>query len=308
MKKLIKNFFSGIGMGIANVIPGLSGGTILVLTGAFEPLTEAVASVLKPHNEKRKSHLLLILEIVLGLMIGLTAFTFLIPWLSKFIYAQLVIFFLGIVLASSLLYYKKEIKNFKNIHWICFICGFLVCLAMVIFIHSTESINPTFSKHPSVGLLFALLGLGILAGAAMIFPGISGSLLLFLFGMYYKVWGYIKETIRQLLHFQFLWYMIVPCFLIGIGILIGIIASSWLSKWVLKKFRFPTLSLILGLILGGAMALIPVGNNLPTGITLTWNIWTILSTIMAFILGVLVIFLIQFFIAKKKANEREKNN
>ena len=70
MNKFIKNILSGIGVGIANVIPGLSGGTILVLTNTFEPLTEAIAMSLKPHNEKRKSHLLLILEIVYSPLIS----------------------------------------------------------------------------------------------------------------------------------------------------------------------------------------------------------------------------------------------
>ena len=302
MKKFFKNVISGIGVGIANVIPGLSGGTILVLTGAFEPLTEAIALSLKPHNEKRKSHLLLILEIVLGLIIGIIAFSFLIPWLSKYIYAQLVVFFFGVVLASSIIYYKKEIQNVKKINWISLIVGFLVCLAMVIFIHSNENINPTFSKHPNVGLLFSLLGLGILAGSAMIFPGISGSLLLFMFGMYYKVWGYIKKTFRLLVHLKFVWYMIVPCIFIGIGILLGIFLSSMLSKVVLKKYRNVTLSLILGLILGGSIALIPFDSNVASGVIINWNVLTILSTIFAFILGAFVIFLIQYVI--KKRNEK----
>lgn len=306
MKKVLKNIFSGIGVGMANVIPGLSGGTLLVLTGTFEPLTEAIAMGLKPHNPKRKSHWLLILEIFIGLILGIAAFSYIIPILSKHIYAQLVIFFLGLVLASSWIYFKNEIQSVKNVNWISLSIGFLICLAMVLFIHSNESIEPVFDTHLNGGLLFTLLGLGILAGAAMIFPGISGSLLLFMFGMYYKVWGYVKETLSQLIHLQWNWYMIIPCIFIGVGILVGIFGSSMVSKIVLKKYRKGTLSLILGLIIGGCVALIPMPGNIPNGISIHWNVLTIMTVIVAFVLGMTLILLIQWLM-KSKANKQQKN-
>lgn len=305
MNRFIKNILSGIGVGIANVIPGLSGGTILVLTNTFEPLTEAIAMSLKPHNEKRKSHLLLILEIVLGLIIGIATFSFLIPFLSKYIYAQMTLFFLGLVLASSFLFYKKEIKILKNVRFITLIIGFVICLLMSIFVVATGSIEPSFDTHIKISKLLLLLAMGSLAGAAMIFPGISGSLLLFMFGMYYEVWGYIKETIKQLLHFTFNGYIIIPTIFIGLGILLGIFLSSYISKIVLKKYRLGTLSLILGLVIGGCATLLPISKNIPQDVSVKWNAITIITSIFALVLGILTIYVFQKMALKKQVKAKE---
>ena len=296
--KVIKYILSGIATGLANVVPGLSGGTILVLTGSFTPLTESLSSVVKKHDNNRKEHILTIIEHLIGIIIGVLIFSFLIPILSKFMFAQLVVFFLGIVVASSYIFFKKEIQNIKKINWISFLIGFAICVCMALFVEKGESIDPTFVKKPSIWFLIALLALGALTGAAMIFPGISGSLILFMFGMYYTVWGYIKDTISQLIKFDFNWNMIIPCMFIGIGIILGVILSSFISKFVLKKYKYGSLSLILGLVLGGCVSLLPIDINIPVDVVVKWDFVSILTTIIAFIVGVIAIYIIQIIIKR----------
>ena len=70
--KILKNLFAGFLVGIANVIPGLSGGTLLVLTNTFEPVTSAVSNVVKKNSPSRKKDLFLLLQIVVGLVIRLS--------------------------------------------------------------------------------------------------------------------------------------------------------------------------------------------------------------------------------------------
>ena len=169
---------------------------------------------------------------------------------------------------------------------------FVLCAALVIFVTPGNEVFQA-DTSPSILYLITLLLVSIVGGATMIFPGLSGSLILYMFGMYFAVWGYAKETVKELLSFTFNWYMILPCVFIGIGILIGVVVGAIVSKALLKKFRFPTLSLIVGLIFGGMIKLIPYNNNVPEGIVVNWNIVTIITSILAFVIGVVIVFAIQ---------------
>ena len=95
--KILKNLFAGFLVGIANVIPGLSGGTLLVLTNTFEPVTSAVSNVVKKNSPSRKKDLFLLLQVVVGLVIGILSFYSLIDYLNQFIYSQIMFFFIGII-------------------------------------------------------------------------------------------------------------------------------------------------------------------------------------------------------------------
>lgn len=301
MKNFLKYLLSGIGMGIANVIPGLSGGTILVLTGAFEPLTSSISTVLKPHNKKRKQDIVLILEIILGLAIGILLFSFIIPLISKSAFAQLMAFFIGVIFVSCILFYKNEIRSLDNFKWLSFIIGFIICLSLVIFVKPTNEIDPTYQTNPNFVFLLSLVGVGILAGLTMIFPGISGSLLLYMFGMYYLFWGYIRDTVSQLIHLTFNSYMIIPFICCGIGVALGILFGAIISKLFLKKFRLHTTSLIFGLVIGGSAALFPFGDNIPGGTSVTWDAVTIITSILSLVLGIGIVMLIEYFAKHKKS-------
>lgn len=297
--KILKNIFAGLLVGIANVVPGLSGGTLLVLTNTFEPLTNAVSNVIKKDNKNRKKDIFLILQVILGLVVGVLGFYSLLDGLNQYIYAQIMLFFIGIIIFSSLVFVKNEIKCKENFKPLWFIIGFLLCAALVIFVTPGNEVFEA-NINPSIWYLLALFGVSIIGGATMIFPGLSGSLILYMFGMYFAIWGYAKETVKELVSFTFNWYMIVPCICIGLGVIIGIILGSIVSKRLLNKHRYPTLSLILGLILGGLIKLIPYTKNVPEGITVNWDFVTISTSILAFILGSSLIILIQYFVNKKK--------
>ena len=296
--KILKNLISGFLVGIANVVPGLSGGTLLVLTNAFEPVTSAVSNVVKKNSPSRKKDLFLLLQIVVGLVIGILSFYSLIDYLNQFIYSQIMFFFIGIIIVSTLVFMKNEIQVKQNFKPLWAIIGFVLCAALVIFVTpGNEVFNP--STNPSFWYLLALFGVSIIGGATMIFPGLSGSLILYMFGMYFAIWGYAKETVKELLTFTFNWYMLVPCVVIALGILFGVILGSIVSRGLLKRHRYPTLSLIVGLIVGGMIKLIPYNKNVPEGIIVTWDATTIITSILAFILGAGLIVLIQVIVNKK---------
>ena len=300
--KILKNILAGLLVGIANVVPGLSGGTLLVLTNSFEPLTGAISNVLKKDNKNKKKDIFMILQVILGAIVGILGFYTLIDGLNKYIYAQIMLFFIGIIIFSSLIFVKNEIKCKENFKPLWFVLGFIVCAALVIFVTPGNEVFEA-NTNPSIWYLLALFAVSIIGGATMIFPGISGSLILYMFGMYYAIWGYAKETVKEVLTLTFNWYMIVPCIVIAFGVLMGIILGALVSKKLLSKHRYPTLSLILGLILGGLIKLIPYSKNVPEGISVNWNLLTILTSILAFVLGSSLIIVIQYFVNKinKKA-------
>ena len=72
--KILKNILAGLLVGIANVVPGLSGGTLLVLTNSFEPLTGAISNVLKKDNKNKKKDIFMILQVILGVIVGILGF------------------------------------------------------------------------------------------------------------------------------------------------------------------------------------------------------------------------------------------
>lgn len=302
--KIIKNLFAGFLVGVANVIPGLSGGTFLVLTNTFEPVTSAVSNVIKKNSPTRKHDLLLILQIVAGLVIGILSFYSLIDWLNQYIFSQIMFLFIGIIIASSILFVKNEIKTKENFKPLWLVVGFLLCAALVIFVTPGNEVFVA-DVSPSFWYLVALFFVSIIGGATMIFPGLSGSLVLYMFGMYFAVWGYAKETVKELLSFTFNWYMIVPCIIIALGVLIGVVMGAIISKILLKKFRFPTLSLIVGLIVGGMIKLIPYNQNIPEGIIVKWDAITIITSILSLVLGVAIVFAIQI-LANKVSKKNEK--
>ena len=301
--KIIKNLISGFLVGIANVVPGLSGGTLLVLTNSFVPVTNAVSNVVKKNSPSRKKDILLLLQVIVGIFVGVLSFYSLIDYLNKYIFSQIMFFFIGIIIISSLVFIKNEIKVKENFKPLWLLIGFALCASLVLFVTPGNEVFVA-NTSPSFWYLLALFGVSIIGGATMIFPGLSGSLVLYMFGMYFAVWGYAKETIKELVSFTFNWYMIVPCVVIVFGILLGVVIGSIVSKKLLEKFRFPTLSLIVGLIIGGMIKLIPYNKNVPTGINVTWNAITIITSILALLLGAGIVILIQVLANKiSKKNE-----
>ena len=300
--KILKNLFAGFLVGVANVVPGLSGGTLLVLTNTFEPVTNAVSNVVKKNSPTRKKDLFMLIQVILGVVIGVLAFYSLIDYLNQYIYSQIMFFFIGIIILSSLVFIKKEIQTKQNFKPLWSIIGFVICASLVIFVTpGNEVFNPSTSLN--VLYLLALFVVSIIGGATMIFPGMSGSLILYMFGMYFAVWGYAKETVKEILSLTFNYYMIIPCIVIALGILLGVILGSIISKGLLKKHRFQTLSLIVGLIIGGMIKLIPYNKNIPEGISVTWNPLTIITSILALVLGALLIIVIQLIVSKKEVKK-----
>lgn len=229
-------FLKGMGMGAADVVPGVSGGTIAFITGVYDELLTSIKSIdgtsLKMlFTGKFRAfwqtiHGNFLVALIGGIAVSVLSLARLITWLLShhpiFVWA----FFFGLVLAS-VWFVAKDIKQWNVRTVLAFVFG----LAAALFITSaTPAETPT-------ALWFIFL-CGAIAICAMILPGISGSFILLLLGKY----AFIMEAVKDLD------FVILGVFLVGA--VIGITSFSRLLSYALRKWRAVTLSLLTGFMAG----------------------------------------------------------
>ena len=221
-------FFSGVLMGIANIIPGVSGGTIAILMGIYDRLIEAVNSLISGSFKSLK----VLLPVGIGVFVGVFGF-------AKLFEISLVrypipthFFFVGLVIVSFVK--SKEFFSFSLKNFLFFFFG---VLSVSLLYLSGRSAN----KDESLVLLLA----GFVAAAAMVVPGISGSLILLMFGVYDSVLSMVSHlVVDKLLVF-------------AVGVILGILASIRVMGFLLKRFREETYSFIGGMILASLYKVVP---------------------------------------------------
>ena len=226
----------GMSMGAADVVPGVSGGTIAFIVGIYDELLDSIKSIngasLKMFfSGKWKTFWKMVngnflFFLILGIGISIFSLARLVTWLLTFYPILVWAFFFGLVLASTW-FVGKDIKewNWKTV------LGFMGGTALAYYITiATPTETPT-------NLLFIFL-CGAIAICAMILPGISGSFILVLLGKYY----YIMDAIKTL--------NIIVLLVFAIGICVGITSFSRILSYALKHFRNITLSVLTGFMLG----------------------------------------------------------
>ena len=229
-------FLKGMGMGAADVVPGVSGGTIAFITGVYDELLTAIKSIDGTSIKMLFSgkfrafwqaiHGNFLLSLFGGIVLSVLSLARLITWLLSTYPILVWAFFFGLVLAS-VWFVSRDIKDWNTRTVISFILG----LAAALFITSaTPAETPT-------ALWFIFL-CGAIAICAMILPGISGSFILLLLGKY----AFIMEAVKD-------WnFVILGVFLLGA--LIGITSFSRLLSYALRRWRAVTLALLTGFMTG----------------------------------------------------------
>ena len=265
----LRIFFCGILMGIADAIPGISGGTIALLLGIYEELIGSISNIninlfrnLKKKGIKycwNKINGNFLLSLISGVLLSLVSFvkifSVLIQKYPLFIWS----FFLGLILAT-LFVINRNIKKWDIVNFILiFIFAFLTILLSII--------NPSISENIN---LFYILICGIIASSAMILPGISGSLILVILGVYTLIINALNN----------LEYNIILVFLIGC--LIGIINFSKIIKWLFHNYRDYTFSIMLGLVIGSIYTVWPWRKSFTDDVTNEYIFISVIITIIGF--------------------------
>ena len=251
-KKLV-NFisliFKGMGMGAANVIPGVSGGTIALVTGIFEPFIHAlksfnlVAIKLLFTGQWKKFAQYINLEFLIAVFLGIGISIFSLAKTLKYLFEVHPIlvwaFFFGLILAS-VYYVGKTIEKWRLSVYLNFIIGTAVALLITFFKPAQENEQ-----------LYYLLICGVVAVCSMILPGLSGSFILVLMGNYQLI---MLDAVSD-----FNFSILIPV-IIGAGF--GLLAFSHLLSWILKKYRDQTIAMLSGFMLGSLLILWPWKNEI----------------------------------------------
>lgn len=273
---MVKNIIAGITVGIANVIPGVSGGTMMVILGIFEKMMEVIARITKPQNPHLKSDLLFLAQVLAGVGLGVVGFAKILEFLFFSYPTPTIWWFIGLITCSIPLYLNTEMKGKKF-----FLPAFLAGLALIFGLEffnpgSTEVETNVVFPMVTITHLAMMFVVGIIGGASMLMPGVSGSLVLLIIGQYYLFKSYIANVTSFQLD------VLVSLGFIGVGVLVGIFGSSKLCAYLIEKHEHGFLSFILGLICGSAVILVPFGQ------AYSWPL--ALASGVAFIFGGIIIF------------------
>ena len=252
----IKLFLKGIIVGVANVIPGVSGGTIAVVLHIFDRMIDAINHFTKDI----KKHIMFLAPLGAGAVVGVLVFSMLIDYTLTNYSLPTCGFFAGLVAGSIPLIYglakSKQPKDKKQAScWIYTVLAF----ALVIFLSTlktAEGGTAVVGDVPVALMIKAFFG-GAVACAAMIVPGISGSFMLVLMGLYNVVIGYVALVKDFLMTFDFtiLVSIIKFCAPLGIGMIVGAILISRAIEFLMNKYHTETYYIILGLIFGSLIGI-----------------------------------------------------
>ena len=272
---MVKNFFGGIAVGVANIIPGVSGGTIMVILGLFDKTMEAISNIfkIKISFKERMKYLGFLIQVMIGVAIGLVVFAKILDYLFSHFEHQTLFLFSGLIIFSLPMLKKQELKG-KKISIPLFIIGMLIIGVLAYFSPEKKEVvvplEELIDKDLNLGYIFILVIMGAISGAAMLFPGISGSMVLLVLGYYYLYKSYVSNVT------SFEPMVLVPLIFIAIGVAIGIVGSAKLTHYLLKNQRTKTVSLILGLVLMSGIVIIPTSG---------YDISITVSSIICFIVG-----------------------
>ncbi len=233
-----KNIIIGAVIGIANIIPGVSGGTMAVVLNVYDKLIGAVSHFFS----NAKKNLLFLIPIVIGAGAGILAFSKLLEFLLTSFSMPTNYFFIGLILGSIPLIYKNATKDkFRPGSLIPFILLFLAMVATIFFSEKTTAVGAVSFSWP---LAFRLFFCSIIAAAAMILPGVSGSMVMVILGCYNLVLTAISNFNIPVL---------IP---VGLGVVIGIVLAAKGIDYCLMHFPQGTYFAILGLIAGSLVPMV----------------------------------------------------
>lgn len=293
MKYLI-NAFWGFCMALADSVPGVSGGTIAFILGFYDKFINSLNDVFYGTFKEKKKALWFLFKLGTGWAVGMCLATLVLTSLFEKNIYSISSLFIGFIIFSIPSIIKEEIDNikgkYKNI--IFLLIGILIVCLITYFnpLSGGSSVN---IAELNVGLALYIIVAGMISICAMILPGISGSTLLLIFGLYMPIINGIKEF----LHLNMAYFPAL--FIFGIGIILGVFLIIKLIKIALEKFRSATVYLIIGLMIGSLYAIVMGPTTLENPVpALSFDTFSILF----FIIGGVVILGLEYLkkILKKK--------
>jgi putative membrane protein len=264
----LTNFFKGIVISISQIVPGVSGGTIAIVLGIYDKLLHAINNILKDFKNQYK----ILLQVGTGALVGIFLLSNIVKSLLEKYPIPLGYLFIGIILGGApLMYRKATIRGFKKSSIIYLVIGVIIVSLMTRdFVGTSEIITSLSIKN----FLWLFVG-GIIVAIALILPGISGSFMLLVLGLYDTVITAVTTVNISIL---------AP---IALGGIFGTLAIARIIEILLNKYSEPTYMMIFGFILASVYGVFPGFDGI--------------NSIIGIILGILG-FIFVIFISRKELN------
>lgn len=272
---MLKNLLKGMVMGVANIIPGVSGGTMAVSMGIYDKLIHCVTHLFKEFKESMK----FLIPIFVGIGVALVGLSFIIEPAFEHFPMQTNCLFIGLIVGGLPAVWRKvKDEKIKAGHGVSFLIFFAVVVGMAA-LGGQEGTAADLSF--SLWSVIKLFGVGVIASATMVIPGVSGSMILLLLGYYNSIVAAIKNFVTALAAFDMQGILqgcgiLVP---MGIGIVVGIFAIAKIIEIVFEKFPLYAYWAIIGLIVASPIAIFLVGD------AVTITLINVLVSIVTFGIG-----------------------
>lgn len=253
---MIKLILKGVVMGTANIIPGVSGGTMAVSMGIYDKLIHCLTHLFKEFKESIK----FLIPVAIGMGIALVGLSFIIEPAFAHFPLQTNCLFVGLIVGGLPAVIKK-VKG-KGVK-ISYVIPFLVFFAVVVGMAAIgEQEGAAADLSFNLWSVIKLFVVGVIASATMVIPGVSGSMMLLLMGYYNPVVASIKNFVTALVAFDVNGILqgcgvLVP---MGLGIVVGIFAIAKLIEVIFEKFPIQAYWAIIGLIVASPFAIFLLGE------------------------------------------------
>ena len=254
--KAVKDILKGMVIGIANIIPGVSGGTMMVAMGIYDKLIHCITHIFK---EFKKSFLFL-LPIAIGMGIAVIGGSLGIEMLFEKFPVQTNLLFIGLIVGGLPAIWKNvKGKSIRFGHILAFLAFF--ALVTVFALLGEREGNAVDLSFTLVNVL-KLFGVGVVAAATMVIPGVSGSMVLLLMGYYNPILTAINDFSRALTAFDMDGILVGIGILMpfGIGVVVGVLAIAKVIEYIFNKFPLYAYWAIIGLIVASPIAIIAMGT------------------------------------------------
>lgn len=253
---MIKSIFKGMIIGIANIIPGVSGGTMMVSMGIYDKLIHCITHLFSEFKQSVK----FLFPIAIGMVIAIIASAFGLEWLFESFPVQANMLFIGLILGSLPIMWKNVKGNKLKVgHIIAGLVFFALVVGLAAFGGAEGAAAQLSFNLVNVIKLFVV---GIIASATMVIPGVSGSMVLMLIGFYQPVLGAITDFIEALTSLDmdgiFAGIGILAPF--GIGVVAGVFAVAKLVEIIFDKFPLYAYWAIIGLVVASPFAIALMGG------------------------------------------------
>ncbi len=249
---MIKTILKGMVIGVANIIPGVSGGTMAVAMGIYDKMIHAATHLFSEFKKSMK----ILLPIVIGAVIAIVIGAKIIGFSLEKAPIQTNLFFIGLILGSlPLMAQKVKGKKIELSYILAFLIFFVIVIAFALM--GEEEGRAADLSLSVIGIL-KLFGVGVVAAATMVIPGVSGSMMLMLMGYYNPVLNTINSFVSNLADGDIagMWSdcgVLIP---FGIGVVVGIFAIAKIIEKIFEKFPMQAYWAIIGLIIASPVAIV----------------------------------------------------